>query len=1779
MPLPSGGLIAAVRNRRQRAGINERQDEPLLVEDKRVFQERVLAIQDVLEDIESKILFNPSEKDPETSKEFMVDGLIEMAEAKINRSDSYKKLMGTTTFFILYIVLLFMQRDYEACYAIESSVMNLIVGKLPTTGSGGYTNSGVGANGFLSNVDEFYTWLNDALIKQVFNDPVCGDGKCDSPDEYPGFGRFGCIIDCGNYLNVTSLSINLEDVVQTSAKSLNWDLSTQSMIQDARKGGFKYNIYSQTMGNFLFETDRNDSKLVVDVPDGKFNLVLYQTVKTSELVDNAALKDLGIVPSTIPERNSLNDFSYGDKKEFITASYLLLSGIIDYCFSSEAMFLDPKCSNLNIPDVLFRVMASYGLNGSITSKTSTNSFDTVAEVLFCTSVPNRTGGIDSAENMAFFGQAETTCPAKVSRRARQQQVVLWEHHSEQAEKMRRKYEGSMTSAHSRQKDVGLKELSPTVKSRFPTLQSRSKSLRAFRPKQRQTKRQVALRSSSCTEIADQDAGYVYSIGSQGTEACYIVSLANYQNNLTFTVGVVNLGPPSSSTCSYGITACACTDDACSTECSSSDVTVCNGARPGEPTPTISIPSWRARVQVILPDSLASICATWGGQACPTRPTAATVKLVDQTVTTSCDGENFFVDFEIKSTTTSAKIAYVVTLCDSQNVCLMQPSCTTGPFYSNPTYANVFLETADVEGTDVSVLAIACSGTLPSAMGTPFHICVFPPPFLSATFRVVELNNQTFDANASFTWLQSALSTALNEDKSRIALGSAVLSQSADASSLSVADVTVKVFTSSNLEVVAVDTSFKAALASLLTGYPAAFPHTSLSLRSSSISSQLQTSGFYEACVTHYDCPDSAFCYRVPDAGYDFGVCLECSFCIVDSRDSYTGHCPQDKCPGSGGYPECIDASKILSYLDTNCKDNHEFEVWKFNARGKTPTVIPQFQPKVRELTPYNRMVGGIVISQRRRKGEDCSQGIQKPDVKAFTQSAKEGVLCPSEQQFDPKPFGYDATFMPFSSIYNGKLRPEMFYGPSERHAVNGTDGSSTLSFPKGFFPHEYDANWLDANLDGTLSLEELAMDKSYETVHEKDAKVVHGEDRNSFKLFFDERLTQKQAQAMVAFAKDGKFLDAQTQELHVEVVTFNAVKNLFLYLDISFKWETSGKIPWNYNIKTISFDRILYPSVVQAVLMLLVILFLAINCILEIMDIMVQARKFALHEYFADLFNWVDLLHFVFMWGTVVTWFVHRAEVQGLTLLPNYPILFYGPKYDNSTSRRYGAARTFEAPLSATKPASARMFRTNNQAEFDFLSLIHTMQRISSTMQVFSFFAGVSVVLFVLRMLKSLDFQERMGMVTRTISNAASDLWHFILLFLIVFMGYAIVGVLLFGHQFEGMKNLSSSCITLTIFLLNFDTTQFFSSMSHASDFAAFHIFLWSYLFIVFFILFNIFLAILVDAYANVKSHTDGSTGLISDFSSVVAHEVKRLVLPGSSFISNQRLKQRLLEEKERMQQMHKVKLDISKRMAYQRAILIRGGIKVDYQDLELFLGKTGGPRVHPVEGQAEGQEDGEEVGGMEDSEAIHNLLDRYGEDLSELQDRKNQDFKLILEIENMRRLLSMNALQNQLVAQQKRIVQVMEGIAQKSSVTIQEEEEEEDQEHLPRMDLVRSCDPYCILFLDGEGSRDSYMSKIIRKQVNPTWDEAFEWKVYSNSTIVTISVWDKDNITKDDLIGTAYLDISKLTSTFPDEPVALQIENPRFYKKLKAARIYVQAKVTKKEDVDVEVQDSEMLT
>ena len=59
--------------------------------------------------------------------------------------------------------------------------------------------------------DDVLSWLQTTLTN-IWVDPVCGDGVCETPFEFAAYGRFGCRADCGQLAqiqNLTTLQIDL----------------------------------------------------------------------------------------------------------------------------------------------------------------------------------------------------------------------------------------------------------------------------------------------------------------------------------------------------------------------------------------------------------------------------------------------------------------------------------------------------------------------------------------------------------------------------------------------------------------------------------------------------------------------------------------------------------------------------------------------------------------------------------------------------------------------------------------------------------------------------------------------------------------------------------------------------------------------------------------------------------------------------------------------------------------------------------------------------------------------------------------------------------------------------------------------------------------------------------------------------------------------------------------------------------------------------------------------------------------------------------------------------------------------------------------------------------------------------------------------------------------------------------------------------------------------------------------------------------------------------------
>jgi len=128
----------------------------------------------------------------------------------------------------------------------------------------------------------------------------------------------------------------------------------------------------------------------------------------------------------------------------------------------------------------------------------------------------------------------------------------------------------------------------------------------------------------------------------------------------------------------------------------------------------------------------------------------------------------------------------------------------------------------------------------------------------------------------------------------------------------------------------------------------------------------------------------------------------------------------------------------------------------------------------------------------------------------------------------------------------------------------------------------------------------------------------------------------------------------------------------------------------------------------------------------------------------------------------------------------------------------------------------------------------------------------VSVIVFLtwLSLYKFFSDFPSMAVFTKTFSRAGNDLMSFMLVYLVTYLAYAQLGVLIFGNELDGFRNVFHAIYTLfRIILGDFD----FSGMQQTNRILG-PIYFLTYVFCVFFLLLNMFLAIISDTYSEVKA-------------------------------------------------------------------------------------------------------------------------------------------------------------------------------------------------------------------------------------------------------------------------------------------------------------------------------------
>ncbi|XP_063697771.1 polycystin-2-like protein 1 [Culicoides brevitarsis] len=127
---------------------------------------------------------------------------------------------------------------------------------------------------------------------------------------------------------------------------------------------------------------------------------------------------------------------------------------------------------------------------------------------------------------------------------------------------------------------------------------------------------------------------------------------------------------------------------------------------------------------------------------------------------------------------------------------------------------------------------------------------------------------------------------------------------------------------------------------------------------------------------------------------------------------------------------------------------------------------------------------------------------------------------------------------------------------------------------------------------------------------------------------------------------------------------------------------------------------------------------------------------------------------------------------------------------------------------------------------------------------------GVCLFLAWIKSLKYLSFNKTMMQFSTTLARCSRDLFGFGLMFGIVFVAYAQLGYIAFGNELEDFHTFLAAIFTLFRTILGeFDYLEI-EQANHILG----PIYFMSYIFFVFFVLLNMFLAIINDTYSDIKN-------------------------------------------------------------------------------------------------------------------------------------------------------------------------------------------------------------------------------------------------------------------------------------------------------------------------------------
>ncbi|EGZ20117.1 hypothetical protein PHYSODRAFT_494396 [Phytophthora sojae] len=322
-------------------------------------------------------------------------------------------------------------------------------------------------------------------------------------------------------------------------------------------------------------------------------------------------------------------------------------------------------------------------------------------------------------------------------------------------------------------------------------------------------------------------------------------------------------------------------------------------------------------------------------------------------------------------------------------------------------------------------------------------------------------------------------------------------------------------------------------------------------------------------------------------------------------------------------------------------------------------------------------------------------------------------------------------------------------------------------------------------------------------------------------ISFDTNATEA-AGMITALKMEGEWLDFSTEELLITIVTYNGELQGYAVTEMQLAFSEGGLVEASSSTTPALSNP--YSASISVAADIVVSVFFLLAVAIQLRKIYRYRRTGIRNVLCGDVWTVIEhastlvVVAFYFVWFSIVL------------------LMFQKNFRDNLAQLVVGG----------------KNWASDTEARGRLYAVIAMLQQVAQLTVALRLIATLAVFLLSLRILKRFRFHPRLSILTRTVANALHQFGAFFVVFIVIFVTFAVSGTILFGDRVEEFSSIQIAMETCINMLFgNFDYGTIQGLYPPVCMF-----YYWGYMIVVSLVLLNMMLAIVLDAYAEVSSES-----------------------------------------------------------------------------------------------------------------------------------------------------------------------------------------------------------------------------------------------------------------------------------------------------------------------------------